>query len=138
MDAVERSRQVRLHKVTIGVLKIIPILLALCSILNMLFDFFGIDSWILSLIGGISVLPLLFLYLASYAFHFCVYHRMFLHYILVNNLMSCIDYYIGLPISNLVLFSFHMFLVGLFLFLILYFYRREKCCKHSKKFYSES
>lgn len=26
-------------------------------------------------------MPLLFLYLTSYLFHFCAYHRMFLHYI---------------------------------------------------------
>ena len=129
MAMEERLRSKRLYKATIGVLKVIPMLLAFCAVLNMFFDFFNIDSGFLSIIGGISILPLLFLYLASYAFQFCTYHRMFLHYVLVSNILTCIDYYIGLPVSNLTLFMFHLFVIGLFLFLILYFYRKEKCCK---------
>ena len=120
MDA-ERSVAKRWYKLTIGALKVIPMLLTLCAILNMLFDFFGIDSGFLSMIGGISLLPLLFLYLVSYVFKFCIYHRMFLHYLLVSNILIWFDYYIGIPVSNDTLFSIHIFLVGLFLFLVLYF-----------------
>ena len=79
--------------------------------------------------GGMSILPLLFLYLASYAFEFCEYHRMFLHYVAVNNIIICFDYYVGLPISDVNLFMLHIIIVGLFLFLVLYFYRKERCCK---------
>lgn len=111
---------------TILVLKVIPMLLAFCAILNMLFDFFGMDSGIFSVIGGISILPLLFLYLASYTFCFCVYHRMFLHYVLANNLVTAFDNYIGIPVDNVTLFMIHLILVGVFLFLILYFYKHEK------------
>ena len=127
MVAVQRRK--RLYKLTIGALKIIPMLLALCAVLNMLFDSFGIDSEVLSMIGGISFLPLLFLYIASFAFEFCVYHRMFLHYVFVNNVIACFDYYIGLPVGNRMLFMINLSIVGIFLFLVLYFYRREKCCK---------
>lgn len=110
-------------------LKVIPMLLALCAMLNMFFDCFGIDSRILSMLGGVSFFPLLFLYLVSYVFEFCVYHRMFLHYILANNILIYVDYFFGLPISNKSLFMIHILLIGVFLFLVLYFYRREKCCK---------
>lgn len=104
-------------------------LLAFSSMLNMLFDFFGIDSGMISMIGGISVLPLLFLYLASYVFRFCIYHRMFLDYVVVNNILTYYDYYIGIAVSDAMLFMIHIFIIGLFLFLILYLYRRDKCCK---------
>ena len=110
-------------------LKVIPMLLAFCAMLNMFFDFFGIDSSVLSMTGGISLLPLAFLYVASYVFQFCIYHRMFLHYILANNSITWLDYYVGIPVDILTLFVIHVFLIGLFLFLILYFYRRERCCK---------
>ena len=126
MDVEERLARKRLYKVTIGVLKIIPMLLSFCVVLNMFFDFFGIDSGIISTIGGISFLPLLFIYLASFAFGFCRYHRMFLHYIVVNNVLTMADYYVGLPVDNVSLFMVHIFLVGLFLFLILYLYKHEK------------
>lgn len=80
------------------------------------------------MIGGVSFLPLLFLYLASYVFKFCEYHRMFLHYIAANNLLTLYDFYIGLPISNKMLFMVHVALVGLLLFFVLFLYNKE-CCK---------
>lgn len=113
----------------LGLLKVIPMLLALSTILGTLFDFFGWDASFFSFIGGISFLPLLFLYLASFVFRFCVYHRMFLHYIVANNILTYTDYLIGIPVSTITLFSIHLILIGVFLFLVLYFYRKERCCK---------
>lgn len=54
---------------------------------------------------------------------------MFLHYLLVSNIIVWYDYYIGIPVSNETLFSIHIALVGALLFLVLYFYRKERCCK---------
>ena len=113
----------------LGVLKIIPMLLALCDVLNMVTDYFGIELSIFSILGGVSVLPLLFFYLVSFVFRYCVYHRMFLHYILVNNLLVYYDYYIGIHVEDRTMFLIHMIVAGLFLFLVLYFYRKEKCCR---------
>ena len=129
MTVAEKSIERRTYKLMLGTLKVIPILLAFLDILNMLFDFFGIDSSVVSLLGGISFLPLVFLYLASYVFRFCEYHRMFLHYIVANNVLTYTDYYIGIPIGNASLFMVHIILIGIFLFFILYFYHREKCCR---------
>ena len=128
-EAKERSVNRRPYKLTMGALKVIPMLLTLCAVLNMAFDFFGFDSGFLSLIGGISLLPLLFLYLASYVFCFCAYHRIFLHYLLASNILVWFDYYIGIPVTDKVLLMLHVLLVGVFMFLVLYLYRREKCCK---------
>ena len=119
----------RTYKLMLGMLKVIPMLLAFLAILNTMFGFLGIDCSIISMLGGISFLPLVFLYLASFVFRFCVYHRMFLHYILVNNILEFVDYYIGIPIDTFNLFVLHVILIGLFLFLVLYFYRKEKCCR---------
>ena len=109
-------------------LKVIPMLLALSAMTGMFLDFLGIDSSALSFVGGVSLFPLLFLYLASYVFCFCEYHRMFLHYVVANNLLTYTDYYIGIPISDRSLFMVHVILIGIFLFLVLYFYRTERCC----------
>jgi len=109
----------------LGVLKVIPMLLALFSVINMLLDFAGIDNFILSLIGGISFLPLLFIYISSFVFRFCIYHRMFLYYVVVNNIITYIDYYIGIPVGNKTLLMIHLIIIGLFLFLILYFYYKR-------------
>lgn len=125
----ERLPERSLYKLMLGLLKVIPMLLALSTILGTMFDFFGLNASIFSFVGGISFLPLLFLYLSSYVFRFCVYHRMFLHYIVANNVLTYADYLFEVPISTIALFSIHLVMIGIFLFLVLYFYRREKCCK---------
>ena len=66
-----------LYKVTVIVLKILPILLAFITLLNSILSYFNIDLVILSYIGGVSLITILFIYVASYTFKFCEYHRMF-------------------------------------------------------------
>ena len=129
MEKAVRYPERRIHKLLLIALKVIPMILALSAMSGTFLDFFGIDSSILSFTSGVSLFPLLFLYLASYAFKFCEYHRMFLHYIVANNIIIYLDYLIGIPVSTMTLFKIHVVLVGLFLFLILYFYKKEKCCK---------
>ena len=111
----------------LGTLKVIPMALAFLAIVAALADFTGYDCSVLSMIGGVSFLPLLFIYLASYVFRFCEYHRMFLHYVVANNAITLFDFYVGIPASNRVLLMVHLILIGLLLYLVLYFYRRERC-----------
>lgn len=115
-----------LHKTLIYLLKIIPMLLASIAMLNTVLSYWNIDIPLLSYIGGVSLFPLLFLYLASYAFKFCLYHRMFLHYITITWVLNIIDYYYGIPVSNKTLFLVYMFISGVFLFIILYLHLKEK------------
>ena len=43
---------------------------------------------------------MIFLYVSSYVFKFCFYHRIFLHYIVINYAISVYDEYIGIPLDN--------------------------------------
>lgn len=119
-----------LHKVTIYVLKVLPMLIALGYLLNTLLSFADINVPIFSYLCGMSLFPLIFLYLASYAFCFCSYHRMFLHYILVTDLLSIYDTYIGIPLSDRGLLALHIIIIGITLFVVLRSYL--KCRKHDK------
>ena len=121
--------RIRLHNLEIRTIKAIPMFLALIAVANTMLSYFDIDVPLLSYIGGISVLPLLFLYLSSYAFQFCEYHRMFLHYLTINWLLNIIDYYYGIPVSDKELFILYIALAGIFLFIILYLYM----VNHKKK-----
>lgn len=123
MIVEENSR--RIHKLTIGVLKVIPMLLAATTLLNQVLSFFNIDWEILGFIGGISLLPIIFLYLSSYCFRFCSYHRMFLHYVVVCDAITLYDYYIGIPISAVSLFLLNLIIAGIFLYIILYLHQRH-------------
>lgn len=125
MEREEKSSY-KLHKSMLLLLKVIPMLLAASALLNTMLSYFYIDWPILSYIGGVSIFSLVFLYLASYAFKFCVCHRMFLHYVTLNWVVNIIDYYWGIPVSNKEMFLFYMIMTGVFLFLILYLYLRDK------------
>ena len=118
----ENLKSKTLYKIELGLLKVIPMILALTALLNSILSYFGIDLYILSYIGGVSIFTMLFLYLSSYVFKFCEYHRMFLHYIVSTWIINIIDYYIGIPISDLEYLCLQMIIAGISLFIILYLY----------------
>lgn len=100
--------------------------LALTALVNAILSYFGIDLYILSYIGGVSIFTIIFLYLSSYVFKFCEYHRMFLHYVMATWVINIIDYYIGIPISDLEYLCLQMIVAGISLFIILYLYVRSR------------
>ena len=65
--------------------------LAALAFANTICAYYEIDTIWMSYVGGTSILTLMFLYLASYVFKFCEYHRMFLHYIVICNIIDTID-----------------------------------------------
>ena len=79
-----------LKKLLILFLKVIPMMLAGLAFINTVLAYFEIYPEWLAYIGGTSVLTLMFLYLASYVFKFCEYHRMFLHYVVACNTISAL------------------------------------------------
>lgn len=120
MAVVENLRSKALYKIELYLIKIIPVLLAGIYLTNTVLSYFYIDLPILSLIGGMSLLPLLFLYISSYVFRFCGYHRMFLHYIVANDMLNYADYYGKVPCSDRTYFLIHIIIAGLALYIILY------------------
>lgn len=119
---MEVKLNIKLYKIELYLLKIIPMLLALVNFINIILSFNGIDIPFLSYIGGISFIPLIFLYISSYVFKFCEYHRMFLHYVVICNLINIYDYYIGIPIINKSLLILYLIIAGICLIIILYLY----------------
>lgn len=122
-----------LYKIELYLLKVMPMLLAAIYLINTVLSYYDIVLPALSYIGGLSFIPLLFMYISSYVFRFCSYHRMFLHYIVINDLINLIDYYYTLPISDWELFILHMSIAGISLFIILYLYVKSRS-KNVKKY----
>lgn len=117
-----------LYRIELYLIKVIPMVLSGIALLNTVLSYFYIDVPLLSYLGGVSVLTIAFLYLSSYVFKFCAYHRMFIHYITLNWVLNIIDYYIGIPLDNKELFMMYMIITGIFLFIVLYL--KLKVCKH--------
>ena len=125
MDAEESLSRV-LYKAVIVAIKIIPILIATLFLVRSILSCIEVDVTWLSYLCGMSLIPLLFMYLVSYAFKFCTYHRMFLHYIVVNDTINYIDYYIGIPLQYHELLRLHIIIAGIFLLLIIYYHQKWK------------
>lgn len=118
----ESLKSKTLYKVLLIVIKYIPMVIALCYVLNVISSLIGIELPMLSNIAGISILTWIFLYLSATVFRFCAYHKMFLWYILISDIFNYIDYYIDLPLEDFNIFAIHFAVIGIFLFIILYLY----------------
>lgn len=120
MVVVEKSRRSNLHKLLLSVLKYIPMVIALCYMLNTMFYIEPLSN-----IAGVSLLTWVFLYLASVVFEFCSYHRMLLWYILIDDILNIVDHYWNIPISTDNLIRIHNILVGITLFIVLILYVKD-------------
>ena len=97
----EASLSKPLYKIELYLLKVIPMAMVALCLANTTLFYFGIDATILTYMGGVSFLTLGFLYLSSYVFKFCAYHRMFLHYINVPEDGEQAAYLIGYLIQKM-------------------------------------
>lgn len=118
------------HKLFLGFLRVIPMLLAGLYLLNTVLSTFDIEYRVFSYLASIGIIPWLFIMGASYIFHFCEHHRMFLWYILVNNIICWTDEEIRIPISNWNYFILHIIMAGIFLFLALYYHQKKRKTAH--------
>lgn len=120
MEVEEKLKSKTLYKVALVILKILPMFLAFLSMLSTYMDYCNIDTTVISYL--VMVALILFLYLVSYVFRFCAYHRMFLHYFVGVNSLSVYDTYIGIPFDDYELMQMYALFTGVCLFIILYLY----------------
>ena len=116
-----------LYKLELSLLKCLPIMIALCYFINTVLSYFKIDFIFLSLIGGLSILPIIFILVSSFVFRFCIYHRLPIYYVIISDIINYYDLYVGIPLSNRLLFVINMIIAGIFIILIVI--SKAKICK---------
>ena len=126
MEGKQKQLNKNLYFIEIKLLKILPSLMALIYFINILLNLVEVNLNILSYISGISFIPLFFIYISSYVFQFCEYHRLPLHYILLTNLLSIIGYEFEITINIWSYIIIHSVLFGLTVFMVLYLYLKDK------------
>ena len=119
---MEERLNVNKYKVFLLILKFIPMLLAIIEFIHSIAILLGYNLLLLRWLGGASLIPLLFIYIAADVFKFCNYHKMFIYYILAIESIAYIDSLIILPISNLTMISIISMITLVFLFIILFKY----------------
>ena len=120
--AAEVNLNKTLYKIQLYLLKVIPMVMAFICLLNTTLSYFDIDLPVLSYISSNSILTIIFFYISSYVFKFCLHHRMFIHFNTLMWLLNIYDLYIGIPLSDRDMYSFYLIITGIFLFIILYLY----------------
>lgn len=114
------------HKLFLVILKIIPMVLAFVYFIVFILSIFNIRLMWLSLLSHTSILPLIFFYVSSYAFNFCEYHRMFLHYITFMSVVNIVDKIAIIPIEPITKLVVIMIITFIFLIITLYKYLKSK------------
>lgn len=114
----------RMYKLKLICVKYIPILIALITLIDVILHYFDINFELINYVAGTSFLTMIPMYISSYVYKFCEYHRMFLHYIVVNKVVMMIDLYIGIPLGDFMLLVLYLIVAGIFAFLALYLHQK--------------
>lgn len=114
----------RMYKLELICVKYVPILIALITLIDVILYYFDIDFELINYIAGTSFLTMIPMYISSYVYKFCEYHRMFLHYIVVNKVVMMIDLYIGIPLGDFMLLVLYLIIADIFAFLALYLHQK--------------
>ena len=122
MAVEENLKSKILYKTQLCLLKVIPMVMAFIFWINTVLSYFDIDLEVFSYIGSCSIITIVYLYISSYVFRFCEYHRIFLHYVCIIWLINIYDYYIGIPVDDISMLMIYQIITGICLFTILYLY----------------
>ena len=103
------------YKLLLIILKVIPYIVAVGYVMYTLLSFMGVNVDSMGYFIHISILSWVFIYMCSWVFDFCIVHRIPLYYIGINDSISIIDEYIGIPISTFKLLVLHAIIIGVFI-----------------------
>jgi hypothetical protein len=121
--AAEGNLKSNLYKLEIVIIKVLPFVIAALYILSTILDYIDICSTLVNYI--VYLMFFLFLYVSSYVFKFCGYHRMPIHYALGINLINVYDVYVGIPVDNYSMFGIYSIFTGIAIFITVYLYVRS-------------
>ena len=131
-----------LYKVDLFLLKLLPVIMVISHIIASYGAIFQVVSGaaiiiqIVSHYLGLVIAPIAFMYISSHVFQFCNYHRMFIHYIAVIELMNVTNWYFKIPITNELYNGIQVTITIIFAILAIIMYikkrRQIKLCKNAE------
>ena len=117
-----------MYKASLVLLKVLPMMMAFCYLMITVCAHFQVP-YQLPFHYLLMLLPLIFIYLTSYIFKFCNYHRMFIHYVAFVELLNLTDYYFRIPISNSAICILHYGVSAIFIIVAYCMYIKKYNCK---------
>lgn len=117
----------KLYKLFLSFIKYVPSILALLQIINLILSYFEIHAFLVTCIGGTSIIFLILLYLISFIFRFCGLYRLSLNYITLITAITTYDFFIGIPLTNDAVYYLYTIISGVFISLWVWiFYKNRK------------
>lgn len=110
----------RLHKLFLVIVKYLPFIIGFTYFLLAIFSCFEINCIVLSNITFLSPIAALFILTASFAFKFCIWHRLPIYYCMLLEIFSFLDYYFPLIISNNLRLLIYLLITILFILIGMY------------------
>lgn len=102
-------------KAILMVMKYTPWLIGASYFIQIVLGCFGIESFSLSILFGVSVIPALLLCLFSYFLGYCIWNRLPLYYVIFADALNAIDFYIGIPVTGKWMLIIYLLLIGIFI-----------------------
>lgn len=114
-----------MKRIFLIVIKWIPFIMSLLIVLNLVFDLIGIPTIIFSILGDSSLITVLFILLASFLFQFCIYHRLFIYYILLYDIISWLDYIFIFDLNSKLFISISIIIFVIICIIVLYLHIKD-------------
>lgn len=120
-----------MYKITLILLKTLPVIMV-CAYFLMLICFKYLPSYVVipHLLGTVAA-PLAFIYITSYVFRFCAYHRIFIHYYAFINVLNVSHHYFANVFNPVIVDYIHHTGTVIFIIVasIMYFlkYKKDQC-----------
>ena len=111
-----------LNKIFLIYTKYSPHFIAFVYMIYTFFGFCGIDCNLIGCFSHVSFLIWIQLLFTSFRFQYCYVHRLPIYYIGINELITSLDYYIGIPINVLNLLILHLLLIIVLIFGYSFYY----------------
>ena len=113
------------YSLTVFMVRVLPMLYSLAILLNVFLAYFSILPKITIIVNQIFYLGWLgifALWVYSKTYKFCLYHRLFIYYIVTNQAIMLYDTFVGIKCTDFELFAGYLILAGVFSFAILWAY----------------
>lgn len=122
------SKKLKLKDIFVLLIRYMPIIQMVGMLFNNLLYYFQICNqlcYTIDFVIGNSIITTFLLYVCSYVFGFCNWHRLIITSNFINILIANVDVLFTIPISNLHLLSLYFAVYLIFLFIIVY----KRFCK---------
>lgn len=117
------------HRLFLVFAKWIPVATAIGILFNNTLAYLNIENIITDIIDfsfGVSIAYVILMYTCSYAFYFCIWHKLVVTYNASVIFLVFLIKYILIDCSDLFLLSLYYILAGIIILFILYFHNKKK------------